>query len=249
MIRQGYGGPSGLRPILTQPVEEQGTMERVLVVDDDPAVTTMLRRGLTYEGYHVTVASSGQEALRHVREFPPHLVILDIMMPGMDGLAVLERLRAADANLPVLFLTARDAPADQITGLRAGADDYVVKPFEFEVLLARIQALLRRQHVTHPATLRFTDLVLEPGTHRVWRGRREVGLTALEFKLLHMFLVNPNQVLPKETLLERVWGYDFGGNVNIVEVYVKQLRQKLELAGEMRLLHTIRGVGYVLREL
>lgn len=223
-------------------------MERILVVDDDPAITTMLRRGLTYEGYQVTVAASGEEALRYAREREPALVVLDIMMPGMDGLAVLERLRAADPDLPVLFLTARDAPADQVTGLQAGADDYVVKPFAFEVLLARIQALLRRRQTARPEALRFADLLLEPGTHRVWRGAREVTLTALEFRLLQMFLAHPNQVLPKETLLDRVWGYDFGGNVNVVEVYVKQLRQKLEAGQEARLLHTIRGVGYVLRE-
>jgi DNA-binding response OmpR family regulator len=223
-------------------------MERLLVVDDDPAVTAMLRRGLTYEGYQVTVAASGEEALRRARETAPALVVLDIMMPGMDGLAVLERLRAADPGLPVLFLTARDAPADQITGLQAGADDYVVKPFTFEVLLARIEALLRRHRTERPEALRFADLVLEPGAHRVRRGEREVTLTALEFKLLQMFLFHPNQVLSKETLLERVWDYDFGGNANVVEVYVKQLRQKLEAGQEPRLLHTIRGVGYVLRE-
>ena len=223
-------------------------MQRILVIDDDPAVTSVLKRGLSYEGFAVDTASHGAEGLTLARERPPDLVILDIMMPGLNGLEVLQRLRAADEHLPVLLLTARDAPADQVQGLESGADDYVVKPFTFEVLLARLHALLRRQQGDHPPVLRFADLTLDTGSHQVHRGQREIPLTTLEFTLLQEFLRHPRQVLSKEQVLERVWGYDFGGNANIVEVYVKQLRQKLEAAGETRLIHTLRNAGYVLRE-
>ena len=223
-------------------------MQRVLVIDDDPAITSLLKRGLSYEGFTVEVASTGEAGLAMARERPPDLVVLDIMMPGMNGLEVLRRLRAADNRLPVLMLTAKDAPADQVQGLEAGADDYVVKPFTFEVLLARVRALLRRQQAEHPPVLTCADLTLDTGGHTVRRGQREVVLTSLEFRLLQTFLEHSQQVLSKEILLDRVWGYDFGGNANVVEVYVKQLRQKLESAGEARLLHTIRGAGYVLRE-
>ncbi|HMQ29984.1 MAG TPA: response regulator transcription factor [Chloroflexaceae bacterium] len=223
-------------------------MTRILVVDDDPAVTSVLRRGLSYEGYTVTIAADGPAGLAAAREAPPDLVVLDIMMPGLNGLEVLRRLRAADATLPVLMLTARDTPAEQVQGLETGADDYMVKPFSFEVLLAHIRALLRRREAEQPQVLRYADLALEPARHAVFRGERPVTLTSLEFKLLHEFLRHAEQVLPKELLLDRVWGYDFGGNANVVEVYVKQLRQKLESGGESRLLHTIRGAGYVLRQ-
>ena len=163
--------------------------------------------------------------------------------------ALLARMLRQNGNdVPILVLTARDAIGDRVDGLDAGADDYMVKPFSFEVLLAHIRALLRRREAEQPAVLRYADLTLEPGRHAVTRGERPVTLTSLEFRLLHEFLRHPEQVLPKELLLDRVWGYDFGGNANVVEVYVKQLRQKLESAGEGRLLHTIRGVGYVLRE-
>lgn len=223
-------------------------MQRILVIDDDPSITSVLRRGLTYEGFHVDVADTGEAGLAQARACPPDMVILDIMMPGLNGLDVLRRMRAADARLPVLMLTAKDSPADQVQGLEAGADDYVVKPFTFEVLVARVHALLRRQQVGHPRTLTFADLTLDAAAHRVVRRQREIVLTGLEFKLLQAFLEHPQQVLSKDVLLDRVWGYDFGGNANVVEVYVKQLRQKLEAHGEPRLLHTIRGVGYVLRE-
>jgi len=222
--------------------------QRILVVDDDPAIASVLRRGLSYEGYHVLTARDGPDGLAQAREQAPELVILDIMMPGLDGWEVLRRLRAADATLPVLFLTAKDAPTDQAQGLNAGADDYVVKPFHFEVLLARVQALLRRQQNEHPRVLRLADLTLDTGAHQARRGERLITLTALEFRLLEEFLLHPRQALAKDQLLERVWGYDFGGNGNVVEVYVKQLRQKLEANGEARLLFTIRNVGYVLRE-
>ncbi len=221
-------------------------MQHILVIDDDPAVTSLLKRGLAYEGFAVATACSGVEGLTMARERPADLVVLDVMMPGLNGYEVLQRLRAADEQLPVLMLTAKDATADQVQGLESGADDYLIKPFAFEVLLARIHSLLRRQRVDHPPVLHFADLSLDTGSHRVHRGLREVPLTSLEFKLLSEFLIHPRQVLSKEVLLERVWGYDF--DENLVEVYVKQLRQKLEAAGEVRLIHTLRGAGYVLRE-
>ena len=223
-------------------------MQRILTIDDDPAVTSLLKRGLSYEGYAVDVAGSGAAGLALAREHTPDLIVLDIMMPGIDGLEVLRRLRAADTRLPVIMLTAKDDPSDQVQGLEIGADDYVVKPFTFEVLLARVRALLRRQQVDHPPQLRFADLVFDTAGHRACRGGRDIPLTSLEFKLLQAFLEHPQQVLSKELLLDRVWGYDFGGNANIVEVYVKQLRQKIEGDGAPRLLQTIRGAGYVLRE-
>jgi len=221
-------------------------MQRILVIDDDPSVTSLLKRGLSYEGFQVETAGSGPEGLTIAREHPSDMVILDIMMPDLNGFEVLQRLRAGDELVPVLMLTAKDAPDDQVHGLTLGADDYVLKPFSFEVLLARIQALLRRQRVDHPPVLRFADLSMDIGSHEVRRGQRDVFLTSQEFKLLQELLSHPRQVLSKDILLDRVWGYDFGGNV--VEVYVKQVRQKLEAAGEPRLIHTIRNVGYVLRE-
>lgn len=221
-------------------------MQSILVIDDDPAITSLLKRGLSYEGFAVHTAGSGSEGLAIARERPADLVILDVMMPGLGGFDVLQRLRAADDQLPVLMLTARDAPSDQVQGLESGADDYVLKPFTFEVLLARIRALLRRQWIDHPPLLRFADVILDTGSHIVHRGARELRLTSLEFLLLQEFLLHPRQVLSKDILLDRVWNYDFDGNV--VEVYVKQLRQKLEVGGEPRLIRTIRNVGYVLRE-
>ena len=223
-------------------------LNRILAIDDDPSVTSLIKRGLTYEGFAVDVASDGEAGIRAVREHDPDLVVLDLMMPGVDGLEVLRRLRAAGDDVPVLLLTARDAPEDQVRGLEAGADDYVAKPFRFDVLLARVRALLRRRAAERPATLRYADLTLEPEAHTVRRGERAVTLTALEFRLLQTFLENPERVLSKPALLDRVWGLDFLGDENVVEVYVKQLRQKLEAAGEPRLLQTIRGAGYVLRE-
>ena len=224
------------------------SMQRVLVVDDDPAITSVLKRGLSYSGFAVDTASSGTEGLDLARDRPPDVAVLDIMLPGMDGLELLRRLRAADSQLPVLFLTGRDAPSDQVQGLEQGADDYVTKPFTFEVLAARVRALLRRREADQPAVLRFTDLVLDTGTRRAQRGGREIDLTSTEYDLLHQFLEHPRRVLPKEFLMERVWGYDFGGSTNVLEVYVKQLRQKLEANEEPRLIHTLRGTGYVLRE-
>lgn len=221
-------------------------MQRILVIDDDPAVNSLLKRGLSYEGFAVETAKSGGEGLTISRERPSDLVILDVMMPGLSGYEVLQRIRAADERLPVIILTAKDAPNDQVQGLEAGADDYVIKPFTFEVLLARVHSLLRRRQLDHLPVLCFANLTLNTGSHVVHRGQREVPLTSLEFKVLREFLLHPRQVLSKEVLLKRIWGYDFDGNV--VEVYVKQLRQKLEAMSEPRLIQTIRNVGYVLRE-
>jgi DNA-binding response OmpR family regulator len=223
-------------------------MQRVLVIDDDPAITSVLKRGLSYEGFVVDIAATGEEGLRSARDQPPDLVILDIMMPGLDGLEVLRRLRAADAQLPVILLTAKDAPADEVRGLEQGADDYVVKPFTFDVLVARVRTHLRRREAEQPAVLRFEDLSLDTAARRARRGARDIDLTTTEYDLLHQFMEHPRRVLPKDFLMDRVWGYDFGGNANVLEVYVKQLRQKLEADGEPRLIHTLRGAGYVLRE-
>ncbi len=221
---------------------------RILVIDDDPNITTVLKRGLSYEGYQVDTAPSGKEGLDQARSRPPALVILDVMMPGMDGLEVCRRLRSADPALPIVMLTARDGASDEVRGLETGADDYVVKPFTFEVLLARVRALLRRTDPPGTETLRFADLMLDTGTHTARRGNREIDLTTTEYELLLQFLRHPRQVLAKEQLLDKVWGYDFEGNYNILEVYVRYLRTKLEANGEARLIHTVRGAGYLLRE-
>jgi DNA-binding response OmpR family regulator len=221
---------------------------RILVVDDDPGIVSLLKRGLSYEGFKVQTAASGREGLDLAREQSPDLVILDVMMPGIDGLEVCRRFRAADSTLPIIMLTARDAIADQVLGLETGADDYVIKPFTFELLLARIKALMRRAENSTIEQLRFADLLLDTGTHTARRDRREIDLTTTEYDLLHQFMLHPKQVLSKEQLLQRVWGYDFDGNFNILEVYVRYLRTKLESDGEPRLIHTMRGTGYLLRE-
>lgn len=223
-------------------------MQRILVVDDDATVTSVLKRGLAFEGYAVDTAATGMQGLNVARDRAPDLVILDLMMPGLDGFEVLSRLRSADANLPVLMLTARDAPADQVKGLESGADDYVVKPFTFAVLAARVKALLRRREVDHPEVLRFADLALDTGMKRAHRGARDIELTSTEYEVLRQFLLHPRRVLPKHMIMDRVWGYDVEGSSNVLEVYVKQLRQKLEAGGEPRLIHTFRGAGYILRD-
>jgi two-component system response regulator MprA len=223
-------------------------MQRILVVDDDPTVTNVLRRGLSYEGYRVDTAANGRQALGAARDHTPDLVILDLMLPELDGFEVLERLRLADASLPVMMLTARDGAADQVKGLELGADDYVIKPFRFEVLSARVKALLRRCEQDRPEIMRFDDLSLDTGTRRAQRGERMIDLTSTEYELLRQFLLHPRRVVAKHVLMERVWGFEVEGSSNIVEVYVKQLRQKLEADGEPRLIHTFRGAGYLLRE-
>ena len=222
--------------------------ERILVVDDDSSVTGVLRRGLGYEGYKVDVANSGKEALDRARDRPPGLVILDIMMPGIDGLEVCRRLRSVDETLPIVMLTAKDGVADQVLGLDTGADDYIVKPFVFEVLLARVRALLRRREADAKEVLRYQDLTLDTASRLVTRGNREVRLTTTEYELLRLFMCNPERVLTRDTIMNKVWDYDFDGNYNILEVYVRYLRSKLEENGEARLIQTVRGVGYVLRD-
>ena len=213
----------------------------VLVVDDDPPLADSLRRALHYGGYRVTVAASGPDALTAVAAERPDLVVLDRMLPGLDGIGVCRRLRATDRDLSVLMLTARDATADRVEGLDAGADDYLVKPFDYDELLARVRALLRR---LPPDLLEFADVRLDRGAHECHRGGRPLELTALEFRLLEHFLTRPRQVLSRAQLLDAVWGIGFAAASNVVDVYVGYLRTKL---GEPRLLHTVRGVGYVLR--
>ncbi|MGQ9766401.1 MAG: response regulator transcription factor [Anaerolineae bacterium] len=222
--------------------------EHILVIEDDPQIADLLRRGLIYEGYSVTVTGDGPAGLAAARDRPPDLVLLDLMLPGMDGLTVCQRLRAA-GDVPILILTARDAVPDRVKGLDAGADDYVVKPFSFDELLARIRALLRRRQPTAGReALRFADLTLNPDTREVYRGGRRIELTAREFEILHLFMEHPRQVLTRDTLYDRIWGYDFGGESNIIEVYIRYLRSKLEEGGAPRLIQTVRGVGYALRE-
>lgn len=220
-------------------------LKRILIVDDDEGITDYLRRGLSYEGFLVEVANSGEEALSKARQRPPDLVVLDWMMPGMDGIEVLKRIRLADQNLPVIFLTAKDAPADQVLGFQSGADDFVVKPVPFEVLLARVQARLRSRESAQPNLLQFADIEMNLESHTLRRRGQAITLTAQEFRLLHAFMDNPDRVLSKTVLLDRVWGNDFFGDSNVVEVYIRQLRQKL---GEPSLIQTVRGVGYVLRQ-
>jgi DNA-binding response OmpR family regulator len=221
--------------------------ERILVVDDDPSVTDLLRRGLSFEGFNVETASSGDEALSSMREDAPALVILDVMMDGLDGYSVCRRLREEDPDSLVLMLTARDAVQDEIMGFQAGADDYVTKPFTFEVLVARIRSLLRRRQQDTNETLRYADLTLDLLGRTAHRGQRDIALTATEFDLLALLMTHAGQVLTKEQILQQLWGHDFGGNANIVEVYVRSLRMKLEAAGEVRLIQTVRGAGYVMR--
>jgi two-component system response regulator MprA len=221
--------------------------ERILVIEDEERILQFLRRGLIYEGYDVEVATEGQHGLSLARDQPPDLVILDWMLPGMDGLEVCRRLRSA-GDVPILMLTAKDAVPDRVQGLDAGADDYLIKPFEFDELLARIRALLRRTSTTAPEVLTFSDLRLDTGTRQAYRGEQVIELTAKEYDLLELFLRNPRQVLTRDVIYDRVWGYDFGGESNIIEVYVRYLRQKTEVDGHPRLIHTVRGVGYVLRE-
>lgn len=222
--------------------------ERILVIDDDSSITSVLKRGLGYEGYVVDIAGNGKEGLDVARQRFPDLVILDIMMPGLDGLEVCRRLRVADEKLPILMLTARDAISDQVLGLDTGADDYIVKPFVFEVLLARVRALLRRREPVGREVLRYQDLVLDTASRVAQRGQRTIDLTTTEYELLNLFLRNPERVLTRDIIVEKVWGYDFYGNYNILEVYVRYLRNKLEENGERRLIQTVRGAGYVLRD-
>jgi two-component system response regulator MprA len=223
--------------------------ERILVVEDEARIASLISRGLRLEGYQVDVAPNGETALEKAFNNPPDLIILDLMLPDIDGLEVCRQLRAAGADEPVLMLTAKDAIPDRVAGLDAGADDYLVKPFALDELLARIRALFRRAAPPETgAPWRFADLELNPATRRARRGERDIELTAKEYDVLELFMRHPNQVLTRDILYDRIWGYDFGGESNIIEVYVRYLRAKLEAKGEPRLIHTVRGVGYVLRE-
>lgn len=220
---------------------------RLLIIEDDEAILKLLRRGLEHDDYQVETALDGQTGLILARANPPDLVVLDWMLPGLDGLEVCRRLRAS-GPVPIIMLTARDTVNDRVQGLDAGADDYLVKPFELDELLARIRALLRRTKTDIPEVYEFGDLILDTGTRQATRGDRTIDLTAKEYELLELFLRHPRHVLTREMIYEDVWGYDFGGESNIIEVYVRYLRQKLESGGEPRFIHTVRGMGYVIRE-
>ncbi|KMO98394.1 response regulator transcription factor [Streptomyces roseus] len=235
----------------------EGDPHRILVVDDEPAVREALRRSLAFEGYDVQTAVDGLDALEKAAAYDPGLIVLDIQMPRMDGLTAARRLRASGSTTPILMLTARDTVGDRVTGLDAGADDYLVKPFELDELFARVRALLRRSAYATPradggsaddtGTLAFGDLRMDLATREVTRSGRQVELTRTEFTLLEMFLAHPRQVLTREQILKTVWGFDFEPSSNSLDVYVMYLRRKTEAGGEPRLVHTVRGVGYVLR--
>jgi two-component system response regulator MprA len=223
----------------------------VLIIEDDRSISAMLRRGLTFEGYQVTLAESGPQGLERARGIAPDLVILDVMLPGMSGFEVCKRLRADGLAVPIIMLTARDEVSDRVAGLDAGADDYLVKPFAFPELLARLRALLRRHDGrgggAEHEQLTYGDLTLDTRTRFAYRGQRQIELTTREYDLLHYFLQHPNQVLTRDQIMERVWGFDFPGESNVLEVYVSNLRRHLEEDGEPRLLQTVRGAGYALR--
>ena len=224
--------------------------ERLLLVDDDPRVLSAVGRRLAFEGFRVDLAASGPEALDHAAEHPPDLVILDVMLPEMDGLEIARRLRLA-GPVPILMLTARDTVADKVAGFKSGADDYLVKPFAFEELLARIGALLRRARpptTDEPDRLSFADLELDRRTREVWRGGEPIELTARGFDLLEYFLRHPRQVLTREQIFQAVWESDFMGSSNVIDVNVSYLRERLDAGGKPRLIQTVRGVGYALRE-
>ncbi|MFB7592018.1 response regulator transcription factor [Streptomyces sp. NPDC056169] len=232
----------------------EGARERILIVEDEPAVREALRRSLAFEGYDTQDAVDGLDALARIEAYAPDLVVLDVQMPRMDGLTAARRIRAAGSTVPILMLTARDTVGDRVTGLDAGADDYLVKPFELDELFARIRALLRRSSYASAAAapadgdvLSFEDLRMDLATREVTRGGRTVELTRTEYTLLEMFLAHPRQVLTREQILKAVWGFDFEPSSNSLDVYVMYLRRKTEAGGEPRLVHTVRGVGYVLR--
>lgn len=219
---------------------------RILVVDDDERIRDILKRQLSYEGYQVETAADSREAFTKVADNPPDLVVLDWMLPGMSGLEICRRLRQTE-DMPVLMLTAKGTLEDKVEGLDSGADDYLVKPFEPEELLARVRALLRRRQPQN-AALKFETLALDPGARQVWVGDKAVDLSSKEFDLLELLMRHPRQVITRETFYDRIWGYDFSGESNILEVYIRYLRAKLEGAGSPHYIQTVRGVGYVLRE-
>jgi two-component system response regulator MprA len=221
-------------------------MTTILVVDDDPSIRSVVSRGLRFEGYDVQIAGDGQEALRIAREMPLHMVVLDVMLPNLDGLEVCRRLRRG-GNTPIIMLTARDAVPDRIAGLDSGADDYLIKPFDFDELLARIRALLRRAQSQSEDLLTFADLRLDTGTREAYRSSRRIDLTTREYELLAFFLRHPRQVLTRDQILGNVWGNP-DVDSNAIEVHIGRLRDKLEASGESRVIQTIRGAGYALRE-
>ncbi|WP_336086564.1 response regulator transcription factor [Nocardia sp. SSK8] len=228
----------------------QAPEARVLVVDDEPMIVELLSVSLRFQGFEVATAADGAEALDRARAFRPQALIVDVMMPGMDGFGLLRRLRSDGVDAPVLFLTARDDVDDKITGLTLGADDYVTKPFSLEEVVARLRVILRRAGQAKPeqasTRLRFADIELDDDTHEVWKAGEPVALSPTEFTLLRYFMVNAGSVLSKPRILDHVWRYDFGGEVGVVETYVSYLRKKVDT--EQRLIHTLRGVGYVMRE-
>ncbi|MER7404135.1 response regulator transcription factor [Streptomyces sp. NPDC000070] len=239
------------------PADGDRDSQRILIVDDEPAVREALQRSLAFEGYGTEVAVDGADALEKAAAYRPDLVVLDIQMPRMDGLTAARRIRSTGDTTPILMLTARDTVGDRVTGLDAGADDYLVKPFELDELFARIRALLRRSSYAAAVgagspddadVLAFADLRMDLATREVTRGGRPVELTRTEFTLLEMFMAHPRQVLTREQILKAVWGFDFEPSSNSLDVYVMYLRRKTEAGGEPRLVHTVRGVGYVLRQ-
>ena len=221
---------------------------RILIVDDDPNVVRVMKRGLVYANYSVDEAATGEAALELARDKSPDLVILDVMLPGLDGLEVCRRLRVLRPGLPILLLTARDRVPDRVAGLDAGADDYLVKPFAFDELLARLRALLRRTRTGDGEAIRYGDMLIDPATREVHRGDRSIELTAREYDLLEFLTRHARQVFSRETIFERVWGSDFMGESNVIDVVVMRLREKLEADSEVRLIQTVRGVGYTLRD-
>jgi two-component system OmpR family response regulator len=229
-------------------VPASGDRVRVLVVDDESNITDLVATALRYEGFEVSTAGDGRTALSLVESFRPHAIVLDVMLPDLDGFEVQRKLSERGERAPVVFLTARDATEDKVHGLTIGGDDYVTKPFSLEELIARIRTVLRRAGsvAAAPARLRFEDLELDDDTHEVWRGGREIELTPTEFSLLGLLLSNPRRVLSKGQILDHVWQYDFGGDASIVETYISYLRKKVDVE-EPHLIQTVRGVGYVLR--
>ncbi|WP_207454737.1 response regulator transcription factor [Herbiconiux sp. SYSU D00978] len=226
-----------------------GTPVRALVVDDEESLSDLVAMALRYEGWDVRTAETGQKAIRTALEFAPDVIVLDVMLPDLDGLEVLKRVRASNGDVPVLFLTAKDALDDRLAGLTAGGDDYVTKPFSLEEVIARLRGLIRRTAVAADAydpVLRVGDLVLDEESYEVHRGDRQVSLSATEFELLRYLMRNPRRVLSKAQILDRVWSYDFGGRSSIVEIYISYLRKKID-AGEEPMIHTVRGVGYMLK--
>jgi two-component system OmpR family response regulator len=232
----------------TLPAADAAPRPRVLVVDDEPKIHDLVATALRYEGFEVEIAATGREALAAVDTFRPELVVLDVMLPDLDGFEVHRRLLSERKHVPVLFLTARDATEDKVRGLTMGGDDYVTKPFSLEELVARIRAVLRRAgaQTEQSSRLRFADLELDEDTHEVWRGSRQIDLTPTEFKLLRFLLTNARRVVSKAQILDHVWHYDFGGDTNVVETYVSYLRKKLDVDAPP-LIHTVRGFGYMLR--